>query len=496
MIKLLFVFIAQTHYIEAPIYHTYNEILQEVDSMARAYPELVMVDTIGYSQEWHQPIIAVKISDNAHLAEPEPSILFDGVHHAEEVLGAEIIMSTMWRLLNGYENGNDTCRRFVDSLQIWFLPVLNPDGHNIVTSVVDTGWRKNARDNNGNGRFDTDYDGVDLNRNYGFHWYDAVERADTTPSDYFYKGPAPFSEAETRAMAEFCRREKFVVVVNYHSPSYSMGEKIYFPWHWPDHNPPFPVDFNLIREIALNMAFNIPMDDGTGSYTAVYGDARMPNARNWMYSTYGIIALTPEVCSRRVQIPPDEVPVVIEHNQRGIFWLIERMLSTSIGVTVLDSVTGQPLLADIRILEIDTFDVFPLHRLTDVRTGTHFRLIQSPGTYTLAISAAGYLPETTTVRIDQGTRTDVTVRLRPRKVTGAAQDRMKVYFYAPIDGDYHLKLFDVSGRQVRDFLAPSLNAGNNEYEITIQGLPYGVYLLDLIAPDKTPLKTFKIIHIK
>ena len=374
--------------------------------------------------------------------------------------------------------------------------MLNPDGHNIVTSVVDTGWRKNARDNNGNGRFDTDYDGVDLNRNYGFHWYDAVERADTTPSDYFYKGPAPFSEAETRAMAEFCRREKFVVVVNYHSPSYSMGEKIYFPWHWPDHNPPFPVDFNLIREIALNMAFNIPMDDGTGSYTAVYGDARMPNARNWMYSTYGIIALTPEVCSRRVQIPPDEVPVVIEHNQRGIFWLLERMLSTSIGVTVLDSVTGQPLLADIRILEIDTFDVFPLHRLTDVRTGTHFRLIQSPGTYTLAISAAGYLPETTTVRIDQGTRTDVTVRLRPRKVTGAAQDRMKVYFYAPIDGDYHLKLFDVSGRQVRDFLAPSLNAGNNEYEITIQGLPYGVYLLDLIAPDKTPLKTFKIIHIK
>ncbi len=172
------------------------------------------------------------------------------------------------------------------------------------------------------------------------------------------------------------------------------------------------------------------------------------------------------------------------------------MLSTSIGVTVLDSVTGQPLLADIRILEIDTFDVFPLHRLTDVRTGTHFRLIQSPGTYTLAISAAGYLPYTTTVRIDQGTRTDVTVRLRPRKVTGAAQDRMKVYFYAPIDGDYHLKLFDVSGRQVRDFLAPSLNAGNNEYEITIQGLPYGVYLLDLIAPDKTPLKTFKIIHIK
>ncbi len=492
---LIMSLLTQTHYIQDPIYHTYAEILDEVDSMARTYPELVFVDTIGYSQEWHQPIVAVKLSDNASQAEREPSVLFDGVHHAEEVLGAEIIMSTMWRLLEGYQAGNDTFVRFLDSLQIWFLPVLNPDGHNIVTSVIDTGWRKNARDNNGNGVFDPDYDGVDLNRNYGFHWYDAVERADTTPSAYFYKGPAPFSESETRAMAAFCRREKFVVAINYHSPSYSMGEKIYYPWHWPDHNPMFPVDFNLIRQIATEMAFNIPTDDSSGTYTAVYGDARMPNARNWMYSTYGIISLTPEVCSRRVQIPPEEVPVVVEHNQRGIFWLLNRMLSTSIGVTVVDSVDGKPLRADIRILEIDTFDVFPLHRETDPRTGVHFRLIQMPGTYTLKVSAPGYRSRTITVDVRDGMRTDVTIQLAPLKTPNVVGERTKVYFYAPIEGDYHLKLYSSAGRLVRDFFAPSLPAGNTEYELNLSDIPSGIYLLDIVGPNSKSVKKLKIMHL-
>ncbi len=494
--KIVFVMlISQSHYIQDPVYHTYAEILQEVDSMAEAYPELVMVDTIGYSQQWHQPIIAVKLSDNAHQAEREPSVLFDGVHHAEEVLGAEIIMATMWRLLDGYQAGNDTFTRYLDSLQIWFLPVLNPDGHNIVTSVIDTGWRKNANDNNGNGAFDTDYDGVDLNRNYGFHWYDAVERADTTPSAYFYKGTAPFSESETKAMAKFCRREKFVVAINYHSPSYSLGEKIYYTWHWPDHNPPFPVDFNLIRHIATSMAFQIPTDDSSATYTAVYGDARMPNARNWMYSTYGIISLTPEVCSRRVQIPPQEVPIVIEHNQRGIWWLLDRVLSTSIGVTVLDSITRKPLLADVRVLEIDTFDVFPLHRETDPRTGAHFRLMDQPDTYTLKISAPGYFPKTVSVEVQQGRRTDVTVYLAPRKVKTVTGDRAKIHFYAPMEGDYHLRLYDLSGRLVRNFFAPSLTVGNTEYELDLSGIPSGVYLIDVVAPNSKSIKIFKIVHL-
>jgi hypothetical protein len=53
------------------------------------------------------------------------------------------------------------------------VPTYNPDGTAIDIEMQNSGsgsWRKNARDNNGNGQFDPDFDGVDLNRNYPYHW--------------------------------------------------------------------------------------------------------------------------------------------------------------------------------------------------------------------------------------------------------------------------------------------------------------------------------------
>ena len=451
MFWIILAFIGLGHYIEDPIYHTYDEVLAEIGSFAATYPDLVFVDTIGFSQTDSLPIIAVKISDNAHLTEAEPKVLFNGVHHAEEVLGCEVIMATMRRLLENYPQ-NDTVRRFVDSLEIWFLPILNPDGHNIVTALIDTGWRKNKRDNNGNGVFDPDSDGVDLNRNYGFNWEDFVGNVDTVPWGYFYRGTAPFSESETQAMQRFCARERFVVSVNYHSPSYSLGEKIYYSWHWPGHTPPFPVDFQVIQETAILMAWQIPRDDGTGSYTAVYGDARVPNARNWMYATYGIISLTPEICSRRVQIPPDEVPIVIEHNQKGIFWLLDHILHTGIGVVVSDTQTGTPLEAEVRVLEIDTFDIYPLHRLTDPRTGAHFRMLR-PGDYTLKVEAEGYEPKFVQVHVDDGVMTHIEVKLLRsspilKPFPNPFRDKVALPLALEHPSKVDLEIFDVTGRKV------------------------------------------------
>ncbi|MBK7031175.1 MAG: hypothetical protein IPH45_19100 [Bacteroidales bacterium] len=59
----------------------------------------------------------------------------------------------------------------VNNKQIWFMPLVNPNGHKIVLDEVDTWWRKNIRDNNSNNAIDAgSADGVDLNRNYGWEW--------------------------------------------------------------------------------------------------------------------------------------------------------------------------------------------------------------------------------------------------------------------------------------------------------------------------------------
>ena len=74
-----------------------------------------------------------------------PKALFVGGIHGNEKVGVYMVLRLIEVLLNGY--GDDRrVKNLVDQREIWFIPVLNPDGY--VASR-----RKNAR-------------GVDLNRNF------------------------------------------------------------------------------------------------------------------------------------------------------------------------------------------------------------------------------------------------------------------------------------------------------------------------------------------
>ena len=63
---------------------------------------------------------------------------------------------------------NATITNLVNTRELWFMPVANPDGYQY-TFDTERLWRKNLRDNDGDGQI-TNADGVDLNRNYDEHW--------------------------------------------------------------------------------------------------------------------------------------------------------------------------------------------------------------------------------------------------------------------------------------------------------------------------------------
>ena len=77
------------------------------------------------------------------------------------------------------------------------MPVANPDGYDYTFTKGNRLWRKNLRDNNGDGEI-TGADGVDLNRNFPTKWgYDNEGSSPVTHSET-YRGGAPRSEPETR----------------------------------------------------------------------------------------------------------------------------------------------------------------------------------------------------------------------------------------------------------------------------------------------------------
>ena len=77
------------------------------------------------------------------------------------------------------------------------MPVANPDGYDFTFTPGNRLWRKNLRDNNGDGVIEAGVDGIDLNRNFPTAWNQDDEGSNTDIGSDTYRGPAPNSEPET-----------------------------------------------------------------------------------------------------------------------------------------------------------------------------------------------------------------------------------------------------------------------------------------------------------
>ena len=129
-------------------YHSVSEIYGVLDSLNQLQDinDFYHLDTIGFSTQENIPILAVKISDNAHLKEDEPRVLFIGQVHAEEILGVEIVMDLINDLLFPGPSITSHMNILKQYLEIWIIPTANPEGLNVVHDELDLSYRKNKRD--------------------------------------------------------------------------------------------------------------------------------------------------------------------------------------------------------------------------------------------------------------------------------------------------------------------------------------------------------------
>ena len=227
----------------------------------------------------------------------------------------------------------------VDSLELWFIPVLNVDGHGYVFSGAANWdqWRKTLRDNNDNGQVDFPVDGVDLNRNWDWFWQ---ECDDDQPADDYYKGPAPWSEPETVALRDFVLAERPLVVVDYHSPAtISWTSIIFYPWistHGWGHSP----DYDDRPRDRHGLGRRHAERDRTTPTARIFGYDTLPKEQNWIYGRTGILAFEMEI-SDHCWWTGAVVDTIAARVARGSAYLLDRTL-TGPGITgrVTDAVTG------------------------------------------------------------------------------------------------------------------------------------------------------------
>jgi murein tripeptide amidase MpaA len=224
-------------------YHDYNNVMVALDSMHMRYPSLTTSKiNIGNSLEG-RAIWALKISDNPDIDEDEPEVFYNGLTHAREPIGMEVLLYFMWNLLTTY--GTDSLSTYlVNNRELWFVPVVNPDGYEYNRSTNPSGggmWRKNRRVCEGG-----DY-GVDLNRNFGYMWGYDNEGSSPYCSDETYRGSAGFSEPETQVWRDFVNSRHFVMTLDNHT----YGNDLLYPWGYANLYTPHQ---NLYVAIADSMS--------------------------------------------------------------------------------------------------------------------------------------------------------------------------------------------------------------------------------------------------
>ena len=195
-------------------YHDEVQIELLLGQFETNYPTLAKRLSIG-STHGGRPIWALKISDHVEQEETEPRVVIDAGIHAREYPGPEVALDLIWNLLSSYSN-NATIAAWVNDLEIYVIPCLNPDGR-YACNHINSFWRKNGRDNNGSGTLTYPGDGVDLNRNSSFFWGSDEEGSSSSPSDNDYRGPSPASEPEIQAYDALLQRTRPAFTLSLHS---------------------------------------------------------------------------------------------------------------------------------------------------------------------------------------------------------------------------------------------------------------------------------------
>jgi len=297
-------------------FYTLAEVITQLDSMKQNFPNLITTKvSIGNSIE-NRPMYMVKISDNPDIDETEPEILYTALHHAREPQGMMQMIYFMYYLLENY-NTNPSVQYLVNNREMYFIPVLNPDGYEYNRTTNPNGgglWRKNRKTNSDNSR------GVDLNRNYGpyTYWNAPNGGSSTTPSSDTYRGTAPFSEPETTNLKNFLTTRYFKNALNYHTYS----NLLIYPYGALEQETP---DSAIFREFARDMTAYNGYTYGTDQQTVGY--STRGNSDDYFYdgdtsANHGkIFAMTPEVGSTGFwPSQPEIFPLAIENLMPNLYY--------------------------------------------------------------------------------------------------------------------------------------------------------------------------------
>ncbi len=272
-------------------YQAYNHstMMSDAKRLENMYPELIKTSSIGASVEGRDLLLI-------EFGRGDTKIFVCGTHHAREYIATTYIMYAIDRYAYAYRTnslwGKYNPRAILDNVTFCIVPMVNPDGVNLVqngiyatTNAVElanmkiydgarygySAWKANVR-------------GVDVNWNYDKDW--SKEKEKNPRGSTGFNGDRPGTEPETIAVSAYVDSVPFEAYLSFHT----QGQIFY----WAD-NPDDPS--YLQYAIANDTGFIGYKDAGTGIGGSFF---------DYVYRKYKKPTVTVELCRHIGSFPyPD-----------------------------------------------------------------------------------------------------------------------------------------------------------------------------------------------
>lgn len=330
---------------ERVTFYTFEAVRTQLIEWATVYPDLMILDTLGYSQNG-EPIWVFNITGTADTVAKQ-RVYANGATHGNENIGTEIVMWMAEDLLTNYAS-DSKIKALVDRTHFTIHPIVNPDG-----------FIKRRR---------TLENGDDPNRCGGIQ--------------LGVKGASyPYEHPELKVYRDVLSQGPVHLGLDYHCGMISM----------------------LIPYFASKISLNLDLseyDQVKQLYPPTYDSQRLNHfetiqrpaaglTNNAPATKYGTISLMPEVCNHNPSA--STIEKIATHNYGRVKDVLSDMQKGIKGI-VTDSETNEPLYARVSIN--GKYAATYSHH----KSGGYFKYICRPtGEYEVTAYANGYKSETKTV---------------------------------------------------------------------------------------------------
>ncbi|OYT71886.1 MAG: hypothetical protein CFK48_03670 [Armatimonadetes bacterium CP1_7O] len=270
-------------------YLTLDEIYAAMRQLADQNPRLVQMFEIGRSFE-NRPIYALRLTKDprrARVYRDRPQVVLNAMQHAREWITPPTLLYLAQRLISEYQT-DMRVREYLDRLEIYLVPVVNPDGY-VYTHTTQRLWRKNRRYNGRNAWGQPIY-GVDLNRNWSYGWGGAGSSGN--PSSDTYRGTAPFSEPETYYLSRWMLS---LPLLRAHVDVHSYSQLILWPWGFTADLPPFNAVFERVGLAMQAAIFSVHGQNYAAGPIATTIYLASGGMTDWVFGVRGALSFTYEL---------------------------------------------------------------------------------------------------------------------------------------------------------------------------------------------------------